>query len=109
MVSGIYDGGPIHLQDKQYTKGKIITQSAVGLLQYPLEVDMAPQLKVNDLLYWESHTKDNGFYTGDSSYSIAWLALGNRTGSDVQFRRAFLCECSHFLFLFVLALSVSRC
>ena len=89
-MSGIYDGGPIHLQDKQYTKGKIITQSAVGLLQYPLEVDMAPQLKVNDLLYWESHTKDNGFYTGDSSYSIAWLALGNRTGSDAQFGRAFL-------------------
>eukprot|EP01052_Picozoa_sp_SAG31_P005114 SAG31_NODE_220_length_19925_cov_3.630939_13_plen_219_part_00 len=30
------------------------------------------------------------FYTGDSSYSIAWLALGNRTGSDAQFGRAFL-------------------
>ena len=27
---------------------------------------------------------------GDSSYSIAWLALGNRTGSDNQFGRAFL-------------------
>ena len=32
----------------------------------------------------------DGFYTGDSSYSIAWLALGNRTGSDAQFGRAFL-------------------
>jgi hypothetical protein len=47
-------------------------------------------LKINDLLYWQSHTADNGFYTGDSSYSIAWLALGNRTGSDAQFGRAFL-------------------
>jgi hypothetical protein len=111
VVSGIYDEGPIHLQDKQYTKGKIITQSAVGLLQYPLEVDMAPQLKVNDLLYWEKHTKDNGFYTGDSSYSIAWLALGNRTGSDSQFGRAFLCEyttCPHLLVVFVLALAPTR-
>ena len=34
--------------------------------------------------------KDNGFYTGDSSYSIAWLALGNRTGGDSQFARTFL-------------------
>ena len=90
VVSGIYEGGPIHMQDKQYKKGKIITQSAVGLLQYPLEVAMPTQLKVNDLLYWQSHTADNGFYTGDSSYSIAWLALGNRSGSDAQFGRAFL-------------------
>lgn len=88
--AGVYDGGLIHMQDKQYKKGKIITQSAVGLLQYPLEVAMPTQLKINDLLYWQSHTADNGFYTGDSSYSIAWLALGNRTGSDAQFGRAFL-------------------
>jgi hypothetical protein len=90
VVDGIYDEGPVHLQDKQYKKGKIITQSAVGLLQYPLEVPMPTQLKINDLMYWQSHTADNGFYTGDSSYSIAWLALGNRTGSDAQFGRAFL-------------------
>jgi hypothetical protein len=90
VVGGVYDGGPIHDQDKQYTKGKIITQSAVGLLQYPLEVEMSTELKTNDLLYWQAHTADNGFYTGDSSYSIAWLALGNRTGSDAQFGRAFL-------------------
>jgi trehalose/maltose hydrolase-like predicted phosphorylase len=90
VVSGIYEGGPIHKQDAQYKKGKIITQSAVGLLQYPLEIPMPTQLKINDLLYWQSHTKDNGFYTGDSSYSIAWLALGNRSASDAQFGRAFL-------------------
>ena len=29
---------PIHSQDKQYKKGQMITQSDVGLLQYPLEV-----------------------------------------------------------------------
>ena len=76
-VTGIYDGGPIHMQDKQYTKGKIITQSAVGLLQYPLEIAMPTQLKVNDLLYWQSHTADNGFYTGDSSFcTLGGCALG---------------------------------
>ena len=61
ILAGPHAAAGIHDQDKQYTKGKIITQSAVGLLQYPLEVDMPAQLKVNDLLYWESHTKDNGF------------------------------------------------
>ena len=65
------------MQDKQYTKGKIITQSAVGLLQYPLEIAMPTQLKVNDLLYWQSHTADNGFYTGDSLFfTLGGCALG---------------------------------
>ena len=27
----------------------------------------------------------SGFFTGDSSYSIAWLRLGNRTAADEQF------------------------
>ncbi len=27
--------------------------------------------------------------SGDSAYSIAWMALGNRTAADEQFRRAF--------------------
>ena len=64
VVSGIYAGGAVHLQDKQYKKGKIITQSAVGLLQYPLEVEFPTEIKINDLLYYQEHTKDNGFYTG---------------------------------------------
>ena len=59
VVSGISDGGLIHNQDKQYKKGKIITQSAVGLLQYPLEVPMPDRLKINDLLYWQAHTEDS--------------------------------------------------
>lgn len=91
IVSGLYPGGPIHLQDRQYKHGKLINQAAVGLLQYPLEVQgIAPEVKRNDLLYYESVTAGNGFYTGDSSYSIAWLALGNRTGGDAQFARTFL-------------------
>jgi hypothetical protein len=64
VVSGIYARGAVHRQDKQYKKGKIITQSAVGLLQYPLEVEFPTEIKINDLLYYQEHTKDNGFYTG---------------------------------------------
>ena len=36
-------------------------------------------LKRNDLLYYTAHTDSNGFFTGDSSYAIAWMALGNRS------------------------------
>ena len=91
VVTDIYSGGPVHLQDKQYHRGKIINQAAVALLQYPLEVkNIDPDVKRNDLLYYESVTKGNGFYTGDSSYSISWLALGNRTAGDAQFARTFL-------------------
>ena len=35
------------------------------------------------------YTNQNGFYTGDSSYAIAWIALGNRTACEAQFLRAF--------------------
>ena len=59
------------------------------LLQYPLDVEFDESIKRNDLLYYTTYTSSNGFYTGDSSYAIAWMALGNRTGCDVQFVRAF--------------------
>jgi hypothetical protein len=47
-------------------------------------------IKIADLEYYQNVTRKDGFYTGDSSYSIAWLALGNRSGADEQFDRAFL-------------------
>eukprot|EP00039_Didymoeca_costata_P005392 m.81275 g.81275 ORF g.81275 m.81275 type:complete len:815 (-) comp12801_c0_seq8:34-2478(-) len=91
VVTGVYEGGPIHLQDNQYKKGQIITQADVALLQYPLEIaGISEELKKNDLAYYTAITNQNGFYTGDSSYSISWIAQGNRTGSDAQFARAFL-------------------
>jgi hypothetical protein len=89
VVDGIFDGGPIHLENRQYKAGQMISQSDVGLLQYPLGQDMPQELKANDLTYWENHTLDNGFYTGDSSYAIAWMAIGRRDMSDAQFFRAF--------------------
>ena len=36
-------------------------------------------LRLRLRLYYTAHTDSNGFYTGDSSYAIAWMALGNRT------------------------------
>ena len=64
VVDNLYAGGPTHLQDKQYLKGELITQSDVGLLQYPLELNFSAELKVNDLLYYENVTRADGFYTG---------------------------------------------
>jgi trehalose/maltose hydrolase-like predicted phosphorylase len=89
VVEGIYGGGAIHLENRQYKPGQMIEQSDVGLLQYPLLRDMPLDLKANDLAYWESHTLTNGFYTGDSSYAIAWMAIGRRDMCDAQFFRAF--------------------
>jgi len=87
----LLSGFMIHSQDATYQKGQMITQSDVGLLQYPLEVSgIDDSVKRGDLLYYESVTNPDGYYTGDSSYSIAWLALGNRTAADAQFARTFL-------------------
>ena len=89
VVEGIYKGGEVHLENRQYKAGQMTEQSDVVLLQYPLLLDMPPELKANDLAYWENHTLANGFYTGDSSYAIAWMAIGRRDMCDAQFFRAF--------------------
>ena len=49
VVDGVYSGGPIHLENRQYKAGQQIEQSDVVLLQYPLDIPMDPNLKINDL------------------------------------------------------------
>eukprot|EP00051_Salpingoeca_urceolata_P014845 m.189431 g.189431 ORF g.189431 m.189431 type:complete len:834 (-) comp18207_c0_seq1:34-2535(-) len=85
------DGLKVHPEFEGY-KGQPINQADVALLQYPLDVDMPRWLKANDLSYYQARSSGpatSGFYTGDSAYSIAWLALGNRTEADKQFDLAF--------------------
>ena len=88
--TAIYLNATVHLENNRYRKGQMIEQDDVGLLQYPLGLQMPRATKVADLAYYQGVTDANGFYTGDSSYSIAWLALGNRSSADAQFDRAFL-------------------
>ena len=66
-----------------------IMQSAAALLQYPLGLAMSEEIKLNDLKYYEPRTLSNGFFTGDSIYSIAWLALGNTRAALTQWDAAF--------------------
>jgi hypothetical protein len=81
---------PVHLQYHGWPGGgKAIEQSSVALLQYPLGLPMAPSLARADLSYYEALTRTNGFFTGDSIYSIAWLALGRREAADTQWQAAF--------------------
>jgi protein-glucosylgalactosylhydroxylysine glucosidase len=61
----------------------------VALLQYPLRWPMPRQIAINDLLYWQNHTDPNGYFTGDSAYSIAWLALGNLREAAAQWNTSF--------------------
>ena len=78
-------------------------QADVTLLQYPLGLRSNKrifpplpnsknpefQLAINDLLFWEPKSDNQVFYTGDSSNSIAWLEMGNRSAADAQFDLAF--------------------
>jgi len=74
-----------------------ITQSAAALLQYPLGLPLPEDVKLNDLKYYEPRTRANGFFTGDSIYSIAWLALGNSQAALKQWDAAFdHVDCKHF-------------
>ena len=81
-------GVEVHPEYDGY-RGEAITQSSVVLTQYPLELPQQERIKINDLLYYEPRTRQNGFFTGDSVYSIAWLALGNTSAAASQWRAAF--------------------
>ena len=89
------DGKLIHPEYTGY-QGEATNQADVALLQYPLRLKddvIDHEQAVNDLLYYQSRSSGpttSGFFTGDSSYSIAWLRLGNRTAADEQFGLAFL-------------------
>lgn len=109
-------GGAVHPEFSHYS-GMPIAQASVALMQYPLrwpmpvrEADPAQtrqtrpaqltrtprfsQLDVarRDLAFYQERSSGpttSGFFTGDSSYSIAWLAVGNRTQADAQFAQGF--------------------
>ena len=96
LTSVLFDGGPVHLQDATYTKGTPVNQAAVALLQYPLGLDFGPSINRNDLDYYASVTKFEGMFTGDASYSCAYLALGNRSIADSMLELAFSHINPHF-------------
>ena len=96
LTSVLFDGGPVHLQDASYTKGTPVNQAAVALLQYPLGLDFGPSINRNDLEYYGSVTKFEGMFTGDASYSCAYLALGNRSLADRTMELAFSHINPHF-------------
>ena len=47
------------------------------------------QIAFNDLAYYENHTDTNGYFTGDSAYSVAWLALGELERAEAEFNNSF--------------------
>jgi hypothetical protein len=82
-------GRPVHPEYTGYA-GQPINQADVTLLQYPLGYPpMNDSIAANDLEYYTAHTNLQSFFTGDSSYSVAYLALGNRTAADAQLPFAF--------------------
>ena len=89
LNSSLYPGGHAVHPEFQGYHGEQITQSSVALLQYPLLWPMPTQVKIDDLTYYEARTRSNGFFTGDSVYSIAWLALGNASAAKKQWESAF--------------------
>lgn len=105
VPDGFMAGTPIHTEFHGYDQKTHphINQADVTLLQYPLGLRSNKrifpplpnskhpdiQLAINDLLFWQPKSDNQVFYTGDSSNSIAWLEMGNRTAADAQFDLAF--------------------
>lgn len=100
----LYAGGTVHPEYKGYAGGNI-NQADVALLQYPLGVVFDRQLALRDLDYYSARTgvqaPESGekvvpFFTGNSAYGIAYLALGNRSAADYQFELGFLHQTPEF-------------
>jgi hypothetical protein len=99
----LYASGPVHPEFKGYT-GTHINQADVALLQYPLGVVFERELALRDLDFYSALTGVAGgdgericpFFTGNSAYGIAYLALGNRSAADYQFELGFLHQTPEF-------------
>jgi len=107
----LYSEGPVHPEYAGYS-GAHINQADVALLQYPLGIQFDAELARRDLDYYSGRTglaqqqprqrqRQPGesicpFFTGNSAYGIAYLALGNRTAADAQFELGFLHQAPGF-------------
>jgi hypothetical protein len=103
LDSSLFAGGPVHPEYRGYA-GQHINQADVALLQFPLGREFDAAVMRNDLDFYSALTgarAESGgivpFFTGNSAYSIAYLALGNRTAADAQFELAFLHQEPPFL------------
>lgn len=76
--------GAVHLQDSGYDGGSI-HQADVALLQYPLGLVYDADVMRRDLDYYATRTDFAGMFTGDASYTCAYLALGDKHAADAQF------------------------
>ena len=103
LSTTLYPGGTVHPEYKGYG-GAHINQADVALLQYPLGIEFEHDLALRDLDYYSAltgavetgDTRVTPFFTGNSAYGIAYLALGNRTAADYQFELAFLHQTPDF-------------
>ena len=103
VSSTLYGGGTVHPEYTGYA-GAHINQADVALLQYPLGIEFEAGIARRDLDYYSALTgvgKGSAvgispFFTGNSAYGIAYLALGNRTAADAQFDLAFLHQTPDF-------------
>jgi len=85
LSSELYTGGEVHPEYDGYN-GEPINQADAVLLQFPLQFPMADDVAFNDLQYYAALTsvpgETKGFYTGDSSYSIAYMMLYRKGYQD---------------------------
>eukprot|EP01029_Cantina_marsupialis_P009033 TRINITY_DN2118_c0_g1_i2.p1 TRINITY_DN2118_c0_g1~~TRINITY_DN2118_c0_g1_i2.p1 ORF type:complete len:769 (+),score=208.04 TRINITY_DN2118_c0_g1_i2:90-2396(+) len=87
LVNDLFKGGKVHPEYDGYA-GQTINQADVALLQYPLMMPMNEVIAINDLEYYTSVTDPDGYFTGDSAYSVAWLDRGRRDSADEQMKQA---------------------
>lgn len=96
LTTALNSSGPVHQEYTGFDKNfHQINQADVALLQYPLGLRFDRALMKRDLDYWSSVTM-NGMFTGDASYSNAYLALGERESADVSLALAWTHLDPHF-------------
>jgi hypothetical protein len=99
----LFAGGTVHPEFTGYA-GAHINQADVALLQYPLGAEFERGLALRDLDYYSARTgvaagagaRICPFFTGNSAYGIAYLALGRRSAADYQFELGFLHQTPEF-------------
>jgi hypothetical protein len=84
LVTTLTPAGAVHQEYTGYDGRRIIQQSDVALLQWPLGMTFAPDQAARDLDYWLNVTDMGGMFTGDTVYAIGFLRLGLAAAAAAQ-------------------------
>lgn len=78
-----------HPQYEEYIKGTQVKQADVILLGYPLQYEMNNEIKLNDLSFYESVTRESGPAMTWAMFAINYMDLNHTEKAFEMFMKSY--------------------